>query len=116
MPFRKEPPYTHGSPASTAVVLVNETIAIGLYRGLQEAGVMPGRDIAVIGRHSPNSNFLSPRLTSFRLSLHDLGEALAEALLATMPDYAQHYPQGVTRKLWPMTLVEGESDALRIST
>ena len=23
MPFRKEPPYTHGSPASTAVVLVN---------------------------------------------------------------------------------------------
>jgi hypothetical protein len=23
MPFRKEPPHTHGSPASTAVVLVN---------------------------------------------------------------------------------------------
>lgn len=98
----------------TAIVLVNETIAIGLYRGLQEAGVMPGRDIAVIGRQSPNSNFLSPRLTSFSLSLHDLGEALAEALLATMPDYAQHYPLGVTRRLWPMTLVEGESDALRL--
>ena len=78
----------------TAIVLVNETIVIGLYRGLQEAGVMPGRDIAVIGRQSPNSNFLSPRLTSFRLSLHDLGEALAEALLATMPDYAKDYPQG----------------------
>lgn len=98
----------------TAIVLVNETIAIGLYRGLQEAGVMPGRDIAVIGRQSPNSNFLSPRLTSFSLSLHDLGEALAEALLATMPDYVQHYPLGVTRRLWPMTLVEGESDALRL--
>lgn len=98
----------------TAVVLVNETIAIGLYRGLQEAGVMPGRDIAVIGRHSPNSYFLSPRLTSFRLSLHDLGEALAEALLATMPEHSQLYPQGVTRTVWPMTLVEGESDAFTL--
>ena len=95
-------------------MLVNETIAIGLYRGLQEAGVMPGRDIAVIGRQSPNSHFLSPRLTSFRLSLHDLGEALAEALLATMPDYAKLYPQGLTRKVWPMELVEGESDAFTL--
>ena len=94
----------------TAVVLVNESTAIGLYRGLQEAGVMPGRDIAVIGRQSPTSHFLSPRLTAFRLSLHDLGEALAEALLATMPDYARHYPQGITRKVWPMELVPGESD------
>lgn len=104
------------TPRPTAVVLVNETIAIGLYRGLQEAGVMPGRDIAVIGRQSPNSNFLSPPLTSFRLSLHDLGEALAEALLATMPAYSMHYPQGLTRKVWPMTLVEGESDAFTLST
>ena len=94
----------------SAIVLVNETIAIGLYRGLQEAGVIPGRDIAIIGRQSPNSHFLSPRLTSFTLSLHDLGAALAEALLATMPDYAAHYSQGVTRRIWPMTLVEGESD------
>jgi DNA-binding LacI/PurR family transcriptional regulator len=98
----------------TAILLVNETIAIGLYRGLMEAGVKPGRDIAVIGRHSPHSSFLSPRLTCFRLSLRDLGEALAEALLATMPEYAKLYPQGVTRKVWPMELVEGESDAFTV--
>jgi DNA-binding LacI/PurR family transcriptional regulator len=103
------------SPRPTAIVLVNETIAIGLYRGLQEAGVMPGRDIAVIGRQSPNSNFLSPRLTSFSLSLHDLGRSLAEALLATMPDYCADYPQGLARQVWPMTLLEGESDAFTIS-
>lgn len=94
----------------TAIVLVNETIAIGLYRGLEEAGIRPGRDIAVIGRQSPHAHFLSPRLTCFQLSLRDLGEALAEALLATMPDYAEAYPQVVARKLWPMELVEGESD------
>ena len=98
----------------TAVVLVNEAIAIGLYRGLTEAGIRPGRDIAVIGRQSPHSQFLSPRLTCFRLSLRDLGAALAEALLATMPEYATLYPQGVTRTVWPLELVEGESDAFSL--
>ncbi len=95
----------------TAIILVNETISVGLYRGLSEAGVRPGRDIAVIGRNSPHANFLSPTLTCFRLSLRDLGIALAEALLATMPAYQANYPQGTTRKLWPLDLVEGESDA-----
>lgn len=98
----------------TAVVLVNETIAIGLYRGLEEAGVKPGRDIAVIGRHSPQAHFLSPSLTCFKLSLRDLGEALAEALLATIPDYTSIYPRGVTRLVWPMDLVPGESDAFTL--
>jgi DNA-binding LacI/PurR family transcriptional regulator len=95
----------------TAVVLVNETIAIGLYRGLEEAGVKPGRDIAVIGRHSPHARFLSPSLTSFSLNLRDLGISLAETLLATMPLYAESYPQGPSRRLWPLDFVPGESDA-----
>jgi DNA-binding LacI/PurR family transcriptional regulator len=99
----------------TAIMLVNETIAVGLYRGLMEAGIRPGRDIAVIGLHSPHSNFLSPRLTCFRLTHRELGEALAEALLATMPDYEKLYLQGVTRKIWPMELVEGESDAFTVA-
>lgn len=94
----------------TAVILVNESIATGLYRGLDEAGVRPGRDIAVIGRQSLHSHFLSPRLTCFGLSLRDLGIALAESLLATMPAYAQTYAGRPSRMLWPMTLVPGESD------
>jgi DNA-binding LacI/PurR family transcriptional regulator len=94
----------------TAVVLVNETIAIGLYRGLEEAGVKPGRDIAVIGRHSPHARFLSPSLTSFSLNLRDLGISLAETLLASMPLYAELYPQDPSRRLWPMDFVPGESD------
>lgn len=94
----------------TAVVLVNEAIAVGLYSGLEEAGIRPGRDIAVIGRQSPHSHFLSPRLTCFSLSLRDLGIALAETLLATMPAYADEYPARPARHLWPMTLLPGESD------
>lgn len=99
---------------ATAVVLVNETISIGLYRGLEEAGVRPGRDIAVIGRYSPQAHFLSPSLTCFQLSLRDLGEALAESLLATMPEYQKVYPAGIARRLWPLELIAGESDAFTL--
>lgn len=96
----------------TAVALIYEQLAIGLYRRFNEAGLRPGRDIAVIGfRESPLSRFLSPTLTSFRLSLRDLGMALGESLLASMPAYAEIYPQGLVQRLWPMELVPGESDA-----
>ena len=42
--------------------------------------------------------------------MRDLGISLAEALLATMPSYAEHYPLGTVRKVVPMQLIEGESD------
>jgi DNA-binding LacI/PurR family transcriptional regulator len=99
----------------TAVVLIYELMAVGLYRRLSESGVLPGRDIAVIGfRESPQSRFLSPTLTCFRMSLRDLGIALGESLLASMPAYAEIYPQGIVHKIWPLELVAGESDALRL--
>jgi len=99
----------------TAIVLVYEMMAIGLYRRLNEAGLVPGRDIAIVGfREGPQSKFLSPALTSFRMSLRDLGVGLAEGLLATMPAYADIYPAGAVHKLWPMELIEGESDAMVI--
>jgi DNA-binding LacI/PurR family transcriptional regulator len=91
------------------VLLVSESIALGLYRGLAEVGLSPGRDIAVIGMRSPQAEFLAPSLTYFDLSLRDLGAALAESLLAAMPGYREHYPDAPRRQLWPMTFVEGES-------
>ena len=99
----------------TAVVLIYELMAIGLYRRFNEAGLLPGRDIAVIGfRESPQSRFLSPTLTCFRMSLRDLGIALGESLLASMPAYADIYPQGLVRRIWPLELVPGESDDFEI--
>ena len=95
----------------TAIVLSNESSVNGLYRGLMENGILPGRDIAVIGRDSPQSQYLSPTLTGFHQTLHELGVALGEALLASMPQYAEIYPLGLVRKLWPVTLIAGESDA-----
>lgn len=95
----------------TGFVLTNEIMSLGLYNGLYEVGLPPGRAVAVIGRDSPQAHFLVPKLTCFRLSLRDLGITLAESLLATMPEYAEHYPFGTVRKLVPLELVEAGSDA-----
>ncbi|GHA18664.1 LacI family transcriptional regulator [Devosia pacifica] len=95
----------------TAIILHYELLAIGLYSRLHDAGLVPGNDLSIISfRESPISRFLSPRLTCFRLSLRELGVALGEALLASMPKYAEHYPQGVVQRVWPMEMVVGESD------
>ncbi len=95
----------------TAMLLVNEIMAIGVYRRLHEAGLTPGRDMAVIGlRHSPQARFLSPALTCFDISLIDLGRRLAQGLLASMPAYRDSQPFGLVQEVWPMELVAGESD------
>lgn len=95
----------------TAILLVHELMAHGLYRRLAEENLQPGRDLAVIGfRNSAQARMFSPSLTSFKLSLRDLGIALAEKLLATMPAYKHHYPDEQLNQIWPMELVEGESD------
>lgn len=94
----------------TGFVLTNEVMSVGLYNGLYEVGLVPGKNFAIIGRDSPQAHFLVPKLTCFRLSLRDLGISLAEALLATMPEHRQTYPLGVVRRIVPMDLVEGDSD------
>jgi len=94
----------------TGFVLTNEVMSVGLYRGLHDAGIEPGKDFAIIGRDSPHAHYLTPKLTCFRISLRDLGIALAESLLATMPEFADQYPLGVVRRVMPMELVEGDSD------
>lgn len=94
----------------TAIVLSDESLAIGLYRGLTERGIVPGRDIAIIGRDSLAVRFLTPTLTRFGQTLRNLGIELGEALLALMPPYDQAYPLGTLRKVWPLEFTAGESD------
>ncbi len=102
------------TPRPTAIVLSDEVLAVGLYRGLIEHGIIPGRDIAVIGRDGLPLRFMQPSLTRFGQPLRDLGIALGEALLASMPAYQEFYPTGIVRKVWPLDFVEGESDAFTV--
>ncbi|WP_051040883.1 substrate-binding domain-containing protein [Rhizobium leguminosarum] len=99
----------------TAVILIYELMAIGLYRRLMESGVIPGRDIAVIGfRDAPRARFLQPSLSCFRMSLYDLGATLGRMLLANMLAYQEFYPDEGRNIVWPLELTPGESDAFQV--
>jgi len=101
----------------TAVILIYELMAIGLYRRMMETDIIPGRDIAVVGfREAPRAKFLQPALTCFRTSLYDLGVELAEILLSSMPAYNHIYPRTNRQTTWPLELIAGESDAFHITT
>jgi DNA-binding LacI/PurR family transcriptional regulator len=93
------------------VLTVNESTAIGLYRYLNERGIAPGRDVALIsGRETTVCRYLSPTLTAFRVDSRKLGVHLGQTLLAQIPEYAVHVPDMPAQALWPIDLYEGESD------
>ncbi|WP_253778942.1 substrate-binding domain-containing protein [Goodfellowiella coeruleoviolacea] len=93
----------------TAVILEQETLAIGLYRALADAGLTPGRDLAVIGfRENPVLDLLTPSLTCFRVSLTNYGRRLGHLVLAEMARAGSAGP--LTQEVWPMELVSGDSD------
>ena len=97
----------------TAVLLSYELVAGGLYKRLYEIGKNPGRDIAVIGfRESLQTKALVPHLTCFSAKLKDIGVALAETLLSQMSPFSDQYSNRPKQKIWPMTLLEGDSDAM----
>ncbi len=95
----------------TAILLIAELMSVGLFRRLVEAGLRPGRDLAVIAeRESPVGRFLLPRLTCFRLDLGALGQQIGETLLSAMPAYRSLYPGAAQELAWPLELAPGESD------
>ncbi len=97
--------------APTAVLLMYEVTAIGVYRRLGELGLRPGHDLAVIGsRDEPTVRFLTPSVTCFGMSRQELGVTVGEALLAQLPGFADRYPGGLVQKRTPLTLRPGESD------
>jgi DNA-binding LacI/PurR family transcriptional regulator len=94
----------------TAIVLAQETLAIGLYRSMTDAGVRIGPDLSVIGfRQNPACRFLSPSLTCFGLSLRQLGMQLGAALLCEIERSASTRSGERVQDLWPMSIVEGQS-------
>jgi DNA-binding LacI/PurR family transcriptional regulator len=69
------------TPAPTAILTSNAGQTIGLYRRLEEAGVRPGRDIAVFGiLPEARMQTLSPPLSAFVTDWTAIGATLGEAL------------------------------------
>jgi len=98
----------------TAILTQNGKVSVGLYRRLDEAGLRPGRDIAVISLlGDAQAQFLSPALTSFHTDLGLVGTRLGQALVAALPATAADPQEPLVQALVPMELCPGESDMPR---
>ncbi|MCX7683081.1 MAG: LacI family DNA-binding transcriptional regulator [Anaerolineae bacterium] len=66
----------------TAIVAVSDLLAIGAMNALHEAGLQPGRDIAVVGFDDiPTAQYLCPPLTTLRQPIDEVGRLVVEMLL-----------------------------------
>jgi LacI family transcriptional regulator len=71
--------------APTALLCTSDRMALGAMRAVREAGLMPGRDVAVVGHDDlPTSAYADPPLASMSFDLGGVGRRLAEALVARM--------------------------------
>jgi DNA-binding LacI/PurR family transcriptional regulator len=94
----------------TAIVLIFEAAAIGIYRRLDERNLRPGTDLAVIGfRDEAVVRYLRPRLTRYDVSLFDVGTALGIALMDQI-DAGARDTRPLARVKVPMALLPGDSD------
>ncbi len=66
----------------TALVALNDMIAMGAYHGLYDAGLEPGRDVAVVGYDDiPLIEHLRPPLSSVRQPISEAGQKVVSMLL-----------------------------------
>jgi LacI family transcriptional regulator len=94
------------SKAPTAAVCFNDVVALGVMVGLQQRGLLPGRDFAVTGVDDlPEAAVNYPTLTTVATSPRQIGEAAATLLLRRIaePD------GGPERVILPTRLVVRES-------
>ncbi len=69
----------------TAVVALNDTLAIGAMHAIQAHGLQPGRDMAVVGfDDAPMAQYLWPPLTSVRQPIRQAGRKCVEILIAML--------------------------------
>jgi DNA-binding LacI/PurR family transcriptional regulator len=66
----------------TAVVALSDLMAIGAMNAIYEAGLQPGRDVAVIGFDDiPTAQYLRPPLTTVRQPITEVGTRVVNMLL-----------------------------------
>lgn len=98
------------SPA-TAVMLCSEAATVGLYAGLQRAGLTPGPDLSIITfRENPHLRFLSPAPATFRVDVAAVGRMIGERILALLsPDPEARAAAAQVTRIVPMAYVPGAS-------
>jgi len=96
----------------TAVVAVSDLMAIGAMNALYEDGLVPGRDVAVIGFDDiPTAQYLRPPLTTLRQPIAEVGRRVVDMLLTLIRGEALS-ERGV---LLPPELIVRDSSGGRIA-
>ncbi|MBN8617578.1 MAG: LacI family DNA-binding transcriptional regulator [Anaerolineae bacterium] len=69
----------------TAIVAVSDIVAIGILNEIEERGMIPGRDLSVIGfDYTPLVQYLRPALTTIEQAIPETGQALMRMLEAVL--------------------------------
>jgi LacI family transcriptional regulator len=85
-----------------AIFAVNDVMAIGAMTAIREAGLRPGRDVAVAGFDDIDAaRDVTPTLTSVRVPLRDLGRRAVELALAGEPGIVEVPVEVVLRDSTP---------------
>ncbi|CAE6779034.1 substrate-binding domain-containing protein [Paraburkholderia sp. SEWSISQ10-3 4] len=98
----------------TAIISGHDLVAVGIYRAITERGLVPGRDIAVIGGDDhPFGTLLSPALTTFSAETLKAGKRMSEMLLAQLDGT----PVNELQEVWSPDFIPRSSDGSpRLST
>lgn len=74
-------------PDVTAMICLNDRVALGVYQALAEAGLRVPEDVSVVSfDDSSLASWLRPQLTSLALPFQDMGVRAVQALLAPPPE------------------------------
>lgn len=95
----------------TAVMLCSEVATVGLYAGLDRAGLMPGPDMSIITfRENPQLRFLSPAPATFRVDVSAVGRMIGERVLALLQGSPETRAEAARAQiLVPMDYLPGAS-------
>lgn len=89
-------PLLASTPRPTAVMCANDLLALGVLRGLSNAGVNVPQEMALVGYDDVAfASMLSPALTSVRQPKYELGASAAELLLEETADNSPHRHRSV---------------------
>jgi DNA-binding LacI/PurR family transcriptional regulator len=100
-----------GDPARrpTGVVALNDTLALGAFRAVQERGLLPGRDLSIVGFDDvPMALYVWPPLTSIRQPVRLAGRKCVEILVNLL----EGQPPAITQVLLAPELVVRQSSGV----
>lgn len=100
-------------PRPTAAVCYNDSLALGVFAGLQNAGLEPGRSFALIGNEDiEEASMTNPPLSVTKVDRHAMGKCAAKVLVERIRNPSAP-PQ---RIVLPPKLIVRETCSVRIPT